>query len=570
MKNLALALFCLTILFACKEDSKSSKSTIEQPQESIENKSQKPIDSGKKGSQKPAETSEKIKETINDFNKILGKDSGAKNNTPQSIDKDEIEKLFQLSGISKEEYHEQLNNPDTLKKLIKQVEKNNKKREPKRKFPLKGDITLEQLTSKNTPTGTSIEEAMLILQNELKRDLTPEKIKKIDSISGTKLISKLSEKEVKYLNRYVNIHEGYRLRVLSNKSTNLHSKQEAQEFIDDMQSQLEAYNSGKLKASPKYKERLERFIKSGGTTLKQMSKKGKVAQNDFKKLNPDLYFGEDVGETFFSSRVRSAVYLPLGKLSFADKVINAYHPDLNVLNLQNVIGTPDVIEDNGAMTVTGEYSIGKAGTLTVQFTDNALTDVNGPDLYIFEIGKVEPTNLEISKDGITWIKVGKIDGGVSEVDIAEYVKSGDLFYYVRLTDLEQYSALPGADVDAIAAIGAAMRLKLDSKVLFETGKAELKPEGIDALKELAESISVLKKGNVIIEGHTDDVGDANFNNKLSLARAKSVSTELKKLIPSNKFKWLEKGLGESKPIVKNDSDENKAKNRRVEILVLPN
>ena len=36
------------------------------------------------------------------------------------------------------------------------------------------------------------------------------------------------------------------------------------------------------------------------------------------------------------------------------------------------------------------------------------------------------------------------------------------------------------------------------------------------------------------------------------------------------FKWMEKGLGESKPIVKNDSDENRAKNRRVEILVVPN
>jgi len=560
MKNTILILACLTLFYSCKEDSKSPKFTVPETHEAQE--AEKP--------QEAIETTEQIKDVINDFNKVLDKGSDAKPNTTQSIDKTEIEKLYQLSGIPKEEYQAQLNNADTLKKLIKQVAKNNKKRVPRGKFPLKGDITLEQLTSKNTPTGVSIEEAMLVSQEELKRVITPEKLKKVDALSGTDVVSKLNEKDLKYLNRYVNIHEGYRLRVLSNKSTNLHSKKEAQEFVDAMTSQLEAYNSGKLKASPKYKSRLERFIKSGATTLKQMTKKEKVAQADFKKLNPDLYFGEEVGETFFSSRVRSAVYLPLGRLSFADKVIKANHPDLNVLNLNNVIGTPDVIEDNGAMTVTGEYSIGKAGTLIVQFTDNALTDVNGPDLYIFEIGKVEPTNLEISKDGITWIKVGKIDGGVSEVDIAEYVSPGDLFYYVRLTDLEQYSALPGADVDAIAAIGAAMRLKLDSKVLFETGKSELKPEGLEALKELAESISVLKKGNVIVEGHTDDIGDAAFNNKLSLARAKSVSTELKKLIPEVSFKWLEKGLGESKPIAKNDTDENRAKNRRVEILVIPN
>ncbi|MCH3885786.1 OmpA family protein [Tenacibaculum aquimarinum] len=454
--------------------------------------------------------------------------------------------------------------------MIKLVAKNNKKRLPKRKFPLKGPISAEQLTSKNTPTGASIEEAVLLLQNELKRDLTPEKLKKVDSISGTNLISKLSEKEVKYIIRYVNIHEGYKLRKLSNYADNLHSKKEVLIFIDSIKNELDKYNSGKIKASPKYKSRLERFIKSGNSTLRKMKKKEKIAQSDFKKLNPDLYFGDEVGETFFSSRVRAAVYLPLGKLSFADKVIKAVHPDLNVLNLNNVLGTPDVVEDLGAQTITGEYSLGKAGTLVVQFINNALTDVNGPDLYIFEIGKVEPTNLEISKDGINWISVGKIDGGVSEVDIAEFVKPDDLFYYVRLTDLEEYSALPGADVDAIAAIGAALRLKLDSKVLFETGKSELKPEGIEALKELAESITVLKKGNVIVEGHTDNVGDANFNKKLSLARSKSVVIELKKLITGNQFKWKEKGMGETKPMVKNDSDENRAKNRRVEVLVVPN
>jgi outer membrane protein OmpA-like peptidoglycan-associated protein len=566
IKHLFIFLLAMSAFCSCKDDSKKSESnnTV------IENSQEQNSTEDSKEPQKATETTEQIKDVINDFNNVLNKDTKTESYPPQSADKAEIEKLFKLSGIPKEEYQEQLNNEDTLKRLIKQVAKNNKKRKSRGKFPLKGNITLDQLTSKNTPTGVSIEEAMLVLHDELKRDLTPEKLKKVDAMSGTDLVSKLSDKDAKYLVRYVSIHENYRLRVLSNISTNLHSKEEAQQFIDAMTSQLEAYNSGKLKASSNYKKRLERFIKSGGTTLKQMAKKEKVAVNDFKKLNPDLYFGEDVGETFYSSRVRSAVYLPLGKLSFADKVISAYHPDLNVLNLQNVIGSPDVIEDNGAMTITGEYSIGEAGTLTIQFTDNALTDVNGPDLYIFEIGKVEPTNLEISKDGINWIKVGKIDGGVSEVDIAEFVQPGDLFYYVRLTDLKQRSALPGADVDAIAAIGAAMRLKLDSKVLFETGKSELKPEGLEALKELVESISVLKKGNVIVEGHTDDVGDVGFNKKLSLARAKSVSNELKKLIPSSSFKWLEKGLGESKPIVKNDSDENRARNRRVEVLVVPN
>ena len=87
---------------------------------------------------------------------------------------------------------------------------------------------------------------------------------------------------------------------------------------------------------------------------------------------------------------------------------------------------------------------------------------------------------------------------------------------------------------------------------------------------MAHNIAVLKRGNVIVEGHTDDVGSAETNQKLSLARAKSVSAELKKLISGSGFRWKEKGLGESNPLVENDSDENRAKNRRVEVLILPN
>ncbi|MBT8185396.1 MAG: OmpA family protein, partial [Eudoraea sp.] len=70
-------------------------------------------------------------------------------------------------------------------------------------------------------------------------------------------------------------------------------------------------------------------------------------------------------------------------------------------------------------------------------------------------------------------------------------------------------------------------------------------------------------------GHTDDVGSDETNRRLSLARAKSVSDELKKLIRGSSFRWKEMGMGESKPLVENDTDENRAKNRRVEILVTP-
>ncbi|WP_350286623.1 OmpA family protein [uncultured Croceitalea sp.] len=486
--------------------------------------------------------------------------------------------MLEASGVSREEIEKLINNPDSLKILAQEAIKNRKEAwQAKKDNTFKGKISKEQLASKNSSTGVSLEEAILLVQAESGPEATMAKLKKIDSLAGTNVMEQLDLNEAGNLMNDVarknetpaSADEQQKMEALRKLSGQLHSDKEASELLTQLEKTEKAIALGKLKASPQYQKTIEHQRKTVKIFKNDFERKAKAAKKKFKQLNPDLYFGEEVGQTYVG-HMRKAVYLPLGKLSFADRVVKAYHPQLMTQQKNNVLGEPDVIKGFDVEDITGIHSLGLGGNLTIQFTDNALTNVNGPDLYIFEIGQIEPTNLEISKDGKTWIKVGKIDGGVSEVDIAPFVKQGELFYYVRLTDLKMDSGLPGADVDAIAAIGAALRLNLDSKVLFETGKSELKPEGIAALKELAEGISVLKNGNVIVEGHTDDVGSAESNQRLSLARAKSVSGELRKLLPSSNFQWREKGLGESKPLVENKNDENRAKNRRVEVLVLPN
>jgi outer membrane protein OmpA-like peptidoglycan-associated protein len=484
--------------------------------------------------------------------------------------------LFEASGISREEVEKLINNPDSLKILVQKAIKNREigqQDEP----ATKGRLSKEQLASKNTPTGVSLEEAILLVQADSGPEATLSKLKKIDSLAGTNVMEQMDLKEAGYLMSNVersNVEkaspeEEGKMKRLRKISGQMHSLQEAEQLLADLEKTEKDIASGNLKSSSKYQETIKHQKKIAKIFLKDFVRKAEAAKKKFQQLNPDLYFGEDVGETYLGHQ-KKAVYLPLGKLSFADKVIKANHPELMTQETQNVLGEPDVVMGFLLEDITGIHSLGLGGDLTVQFEDNALTNVNGPDLYIFEAGQIEPTNLEISKDGKNWIQVGKIDGGVAEVDIESFVKKGDLFYYVRLTDLKKVSGLPGADVDAIAAIGAAVRLNLDSKVLFESGKSELKPEGIAALKELAKNIVILKRGNVIVEGHTDDVGSEQTNQKLSLARAQSVAAELKKLIPSSNFKWRERGLGESQPIVENDSDSNRAKNRRVEIVILPN
>ncbi|MGB5274100.1 MAG: OmpA family protein, partial [Flavobacteriaceae bacterium] len=411
---------------------------------------------------------------------------------------------------------------------------------------------------------------------------TIDKLKKVDSITGSNsfgaleldqetanmLSQKKSAKEAIIANGgYMTIEEKQLIKGFNNTKKNLHSTEEIDEFVKMMKDTDLDKMKEEGKITPAFAEKQKREFASSKFVIADKEKKAIKAKREFKFLNPDLYFGDEAGMTYFGNQGK-AVYLPLGKLSFADQVITVYHPE-NKNTATFSLGEPDAYR-SGMNSLMNVHSMGLKGSLVVKFENNALVDVNGPDLYIFELGQIEPTDLDISKDGKNWISVGEISGGVAEVDIHDFVKRDELYYYVRLTDLETSSGIPGADVDAIAAIGSAVRLNLDSQVLFDTGKSELKPAGKEALKELVKSLKILERGNVTVEGHTDDVGSAESNKKLSLARAKSVSAELKKLLPSQQFKWKEQGYGEEKPMVDNDSDANRAKNRRVEVLVLPN
>ncbi|MAL59138.1 MAG: hypothetical protein CMC14_03740 [Flavobacteriaceae bacterium] len=331
---------------------------------------------------------------------------------------------------------------------------------------------------------------------------------------------------------------------------------------------IEAYlNSGQ--ASSKFKammnSRKNDMIIFSGDVIKASEK----ARKEFYKNNPGWY-GEaaTTGNTYRDSR-NKFIYLPLGELSFADNILSHNLGDPAGSNTQGALGIPDMDDIDFPDGDPRICNIGIKGQLTLEFTNNAIVDVNGPDLYVFEMGAIEPTNLEISKDGKSWINVGQIKGGTAMVDIKDFVKPNETFTYVRLTDLDTPSQLPGADVDAVAAIGGALRLNLDSAVLFDTGKFQLKESASSELNKLVTAIKEYSKGHIIVEGHTDNVGNPASNKTLSENRAKEVSAFLKSKLSSTNYTFEVKGFGENQPIAPNDTPENKQRNRRVEILVVP-
>ena len=100
---------------------------------------------------------------------------------------------------------------------------------------------------------------------------------------------------------------------------------------------------------------------------------------------------------------------------------------------------------------------------------------------------------------------------------------------------------------------------------FDTGKADLKQDGIATVKEIATLLKSNPALKLSVEGHTDNVGDAASNKKLSEARAKSVTAAI---VAGGvaAARLSATGFGQEKPVADNRTEEGRAKNRRVELV----
>lgn len=104
-------------------------------------------------------------------------------------------------------------------------------------------------------------------------------------------------------------------------------------------------------------------------------------------------------------------------------------------------------------------------------------------------------------------------------------------------------------------------------VLFAPGKADVGPGAQRSIDKLADFLKAYPKRNVMIEGHSDNLGNEDFNVKLSQQRADAVREVLvaRGIAPQ---RIRTKGYGPKFPVVDNDSAAGRQQNRRVEVLVL--
>jgi len=110
-------------------------------------------------------------------------------------------------------------------------------------------------------------------------------------------------------------------------------------------------------------------------------------------------------------------------------------------------------------------------------------------------------------------------------------------------------------------------LKLTLHINFDFDKADIKAEFEADLKKAGDFVQMNQKvPYIIIEGYTDSVGDAGYNQQLSERRAQAVREYLIDTFGVDPKRLIARGGGETNPVASNDTEEGRAENRRVEIV----
>ena len=155
------------------------------------------------------------------------------------------------------------------------------------------------------------------------------------------------------------------------------------------------------------------------------------------------------------------------------------------------------------------------------------------------------TTIKFTKDREFWVYVQQSDGGYDMVIVEKEAMRQD----IQASELFETLNREGA---------------VTLYINFETGKDEILPECHSMVAEIYNMLIANPELNIMIEGHTDNVGDKAFNQMLSEKRAASVKKALvNKGIAEGRIRTA--GFGQDKPISDNSTEEGRARNRRVEI-----
>jgi len=153
--------------------------------------------------------------------------------------------------------------------------------------------------------------------------------------------------------------------------------------------------------------------------------------------------------------------------------------------------------------------------------------------------------------------IGATVGGAAGAVIGRYMDK-------QAKEIEQ--EVPNAKVERV---GEGIRVTLPEGILFAFNSDKLSPQADNSVQDMARILKKYNDTDIVIEGHTDNKGAEQYNQKLSERRAKAVADRLKELgVGNNRVDT--KGYGFAQPVAANDTDAGRAQNRRVEVAIFAN
>ena len=114
-----------------------------------------------------------------------------------------------------------------------------------------------------------------------------------------------------------------------------------------------------------------------------------------------------------------------------------------------------------------------------------------------------------------------------------------------------------------------LKLTMSSEVGFDFDSAAIKPSFYSSLNKIADIMNRYPQTDIAVVGHTDSIGNPDYNLRLSLRRANAVADYLMDR-GVDRYRLSTEGRGQLEPVATNETAAGRAQNRRVEIYVIPN
>lgn len=142
-------------------------------------------------------------------------------------------------------------------------------------------------------------------------------------------------------------------------------------------------------------------------------------------------------------------------------------------------------------------------------------------------------------------------------------------YYMDKQQEEMQQSLQGSGIEVQRTADNTLNLTMPSNVTFAYDKADLTFEAQNALNSVSQVLNNYPDSRIVITGYSDDSGSDAYNLRLSQLRAASVANYLAQR-GVNPVRMSQQGMGESSPKAPNNSEANRAINRRVELAIIAN